>query len=74
MSGAGAVSITVVEQADFDELLPLMRAYCDFYETSPSDADLLALSRALLADPKFEGVQFVARDPDSAAIGFATVF
>jgi hypothetical protein len=28
-----------------------MRAYCDFYETAPTDADLLTLSRTLIADP-----------------------
>jgi GNAT superfamily N-acetyltransferase len=51
-----------------------MRAYCDFYETSPSDESLLALSRALLADPAHEGVQLLARDRESLACGFATVF
>ncbi len=75
MSRRGAVTVQVVTDADLDELLPLMRAYCDFYETSPSDDDLLALSRALLTDDELEGLQFLARDTDSAAaIGFATIF
>jgi GNAT superfamily N-acetyltransferase len=56
------------------ELLPLARAYCDFYEVSPSDEDLLALSRALIADPDREGIQLLARDPDGRASGFATIF
>jgi GNAT superfamily N-acetyltransferase len=51
-----------------------MRAYCDFYEVEPSDADLLELSRALLADPDREGVQLLAREADGSAVGFATVF
>ena len=51
-----------------------MRAYCDFYEVSPSDEDLLELSLALLADPEREGVQLIARDAHGAAVGFATVF
>ncbi len=67
-------SIALVTEVDLDELLPLVRAYCDFYETSPSDEVLLALSRALIADPEREGVQLIARDGDSRAVGFATVF
>jgi GNAT superfamily N-acetyltransferase len=59
---------------DLDDLLPLVRAYCDFYEVSPSDEALLALSRALIADPQREGVQLLARDDDGRGIGFATVY
>jgi GNAT superfamily N-acetyltransferase len=68
------VTVARVTEADLGELLPLMRAYCDFYEVAPSDDALLALSRALLADPDREGVQLLARDDDGAAVGFATVF
>ena len=72
---AAPPSIDVVTEADLDELLPLMRAYCDFYGPAPSDEALLALSRALTADHELEGVQFIARDSDSrAAVGFATIF
>jgi GNAT superfamily N-acetyltransferase len=66
--------ISLVEEADLGDLLPLMRGYCDFYEVSPSDADLLAMSRALIADPEREGLQLIARDESGAAVGFATVF
>jgi GNAT superfamily N-acetyltransferase len=66
-------SATVTE-ADLPELLPLMRGYCDFYESDPSDGALLAMSRALLADPEHEGVQLIARDDAGRAIGFATIF
>jgi hypothetical protein len=41
--------ISVVGESALDELLPLMRGYCDFYKVNPSDEDLLALSRALIA-------------------------
>jgi GNAT superfamily N-acetyltransferase len=68
------VTIDVVGEADLDDLLPLMRGYCDFYEVSPSDDALLELSRTLIADPSLEGVQFIARTDEGAAIGFATVF
>ena len=66
--------IELVTDDHLDELLPLMRAYCDFYEVSPSDHDLLALSRALIADPEREGVQLIARGDDGRAVGFATIF
>lgn len=62
-------------EADLADLLALMRAYCDFYEAAPADDALLAMSRALIADPGREGVQLIARsEPDGAAVGFATVF
>src|SRR5207245_10630908 len=59
---------------DLDELLPLVRGYCDFYEVSPSDEQLLALSQALIADPEREGLQLIARDDDGRAVGFATIY
>ena len=67
-------SITLVSEEDLDELLPLMRGYADFYEVAPTDEQLLSLSRALIADPVHEGMQFIARDDAGRAIGFATVF
>ena len=66
--------ITVVAEADLEELLPLMRGYCDFYEVAPSDDALLAVSRALIADPEREGLQLIAREPDGTAVGFATLY
>jgi GNAT superfamily N-acetyltransferase len=50
-----------------------MRGYCDFYEVSPSDDELLAFSRALLASPELDGIQLLARDDERRAIGFATI-
>ena len=73
-AAAGVHLIALVSATDLDDLLPLMRAYCDFYETAPSDHELLELSRALIADPEREGVQLIARGPGSSAAGFATVF
>ena len=66
--------ITTVAEADLLELLPLMRGYCDFYEVDPSDDDLLAMSRVLIADPDREGTQLIARDEEGRASGFATIF
>jgi GNAT superfamily N-acetyltransferase len=63
-----------VGEDDLEELLPLMRGYCDFYRVAPPDVDLLAMARTLIADPEHEGVQVIARDRDGRAVGFATVF
>jgi GNAT superfamily N-acetyltransferase len=68
------VRITVVGPTDLPALLPLMRAYCDFYQVAPSDQALLQLSQALLADPEREGLQLLARDDDGRAVGFATLY
>jgi GNAT superfamily N-acetyltransferase len=69
-----APAISLVDEDDLDDLLPLMRAYCDFYEVAPPDAALRALSLALVADPAREGVQLIARGADGTPLGFATVF
>jgi GNAT superfamily N-acetyltransferase len=66
--------IATVTEEDLPELLPLMRGYCEFYNVSPPDGDLLAMSRALIADPEREGVQLIARDDADATVGFATIF
>ena len=68
--------IAIVREADLEDLLPLMRAYCDFYEVAPPDEALLGVSRALIADPQREGIQLIAREPGPGhrAIAFATVF
>jgi GNAT superfamily N-acetyltransferase len=66
--------IHTAAEEDLDELLPLMRGYCDFYSVAPADERLIAMSRALIADPEMEGVQLIARDGDGRAVGFATIF
>ena len=67
-------AVTTVTPDDLDELLPLMRGYCDFYEAAPTDDALVALSRSLIADPDGEGFQILARDDAGRALGFATVY
>jgi GNAT superfamily N-acetyltransferase len=71
---ASPATIAVVREEDLDDLLPLMRAYCDFYEVAPVDGALLAMSRALIADPQREGIQLIARNADGTAVAFATLF
>jgi GNAT superfamily N-acetyltransferase len=65
--------IADVTEPDLADLLPLLRAYCDFYQVAPPDDQLVALSQALLANPA-EGVQLLARDDSGVAAGFATVY
>ena len=67
-------SINQAAAADVDELLLLMRAYCDFYQVAPTDADLRAIAAALIDDPEREGLQFLARDSSGSAAGFATLY
>ena len=67
-------TITLVGEDDLADLLPLLRGYCDFYEVDPPDEQLLAMCRALIADPEREGLQLIARDADGTPHGFATVF
>ena len=68
------MTVDVVGEEDLDVLLPLVRAYCDWYGASPDDDALLALTRALLADPEHEGLQLLARDLRGRAVGFATIY
>ena len=58
---------------DLDDLNGLLRAYCDFYEVAPSDADLRALSQSLIDRPD-EGLQLICRNHSGSAVGFATIF
>jgi GNAT superfamily N-acetyltransferase len=71
---AGEISIQPVTERELPELLPLVRAYCDFYSVAPSDAALLELARALLADPEHEGMQLIALDGGGRGVGFATLY
>ena len=56
---------------EVDELLPLMRAYCDFYECSPTDEGLMTMLRTLIDEPS-QGAVFIARD-GGRAVGVATL-
>jgi GNAT superfamily N-acetyltransferase len=77
------LTITTVGTTDVPDLMPMLRAYCDFYRVDPSDERLSALVTALIDDPA-EGLQLIARDSDGAAspatlgrgtpLGFATIY
>jgi GNAT superfamily N-acetyltransferase len=62
-----------VTERNLGEMLPLVRAYCEFNRADRSDDELVAISHALIADPAHEGVQFIARDSAGLPAGFATL-
>jgi len=76
------LTIDAVGKADLPELMPMLRAYCDFYQVDPSDERLLALASALIDNPA-EGLQLIARGPAQSIgaphvrgtpLGFATIY
>jgi GNAT superfamily N-acetyltransferase len=67
-----AFEITPGRVEDIDELLPLMRGYCEFYDSSPPDEGLRTMAEALITDPG-QGALFIARSADGDAIGFAAM-
>ena len=68
---AEGVEIRPAEPGEVEGLLPLMRAYCDFYEVNPADEGLLEMARALIADPE-QGSLYVASE-GGRLIGFAAL-
>ena len=67
------LTIDTVGAADLPELMPMLRAYCDFYRVDPTDERLRALVSALIDYPS-EGLQLIARDSDGTPLGFATIY
>jgi GNAT superfamily N-acetyltransferase len=57
---------------DIAALIPLMRGYCDFYESNPPDSGLVEMARALVAARDDQGMLLVAEDAGEV-IGFAAV-
>lgn len=69
---ADGVEIRDAREEEVEDLLPLMRGYCDFYESDPPDEGLRTMARALISDPE-QGALFIARDGEGKAIGFAAM-
>lgn len=65
--------ITRVGAGDIDEVMPLLRGYCEFYEAAPSEAALRGLCEALVGDPDNAGIQLLARLSDGTSVGLATL-
>ena len=57
---------------EVEELLPLMRGYCEFYEAEPADQGLRTMARALIEDGS-QGFMLIVREASGLPLGFATV-
>jgi GNAT superfamily N-acetyltransferase len=65
------MAIRDATEADVEALLPLLRGYCDFYESSPSDEGLLRMARSSIAAPEDEAFLLVSTDDAGEIVGFA---
>lgn len=65
------MAIREATEADLPALMPLLRGYCDFYESDPADAGLDAMARDVIAAPEEEAFLLVATDEADAVVGFA---
>src|SRR5690349_5055172 len=72
MRDEAEVAVSAVTVDDLPDLVPLMRAYCTFYESDPTDEDLRGMATAFL-EPGAGGSQLIARDAAGRALGHATV-
>ena len=68
---AEGVEIRPARDDEVEEMLPLIRAYCAFYETEPDDEGLRTMFHTLINEPD-QGAIFIARDGERA-VGFASV-
>jgi GNAT superfamily N-acetyltransferase len=65
------MAIRGATESDLPALLPLLRAYCDFYEANPSDEGLEAMARAVMAAREDQAFLLVAEDDPGEVVGFA---
>ncbi len=68
---AEGVEVRPAREDEIDELMPLMRAYCEFYDSSPPEEEVTEMLRTLITDPS-QGAVFIAREGDRA-VGVATL-
>src|SRR5689334_19253835 len=68
---AEGVEIRSARTDEIEEMLPLIGAYCEFYETEPNDDGLREMFETLITEPG-QGAVFIARD-GGKAVGFATL-
>jgi GNAT superfamily N-acetyltransferase len=68
---AEGVEVRPARTDEIEEMLPLIRAYCEFYETEPNDEGLRSMFETLISEPS-QGNVFIAR-ADGKAVGFATL-
>jgi GNAT superfamily N-acetyltransferase len=68
---AEGVEVRPARIDEVEEMLPLIRAYCRFYETEPNDEGIRKMFETLITEPS-QGAVFIARD-DGKAVGFASL-
>ena len=68
---AEGVEIRPAREDEIDDLMPLMKAYCEFYESSPPEEGVVRMLRTLITDPS-QGAVFIARK-EGQAVGVATL-
>lgn len=68
---AEGVEVRPARADEIEEMLPLIRDYCEFYETEPNDEGLRKMFETLITDPS-QGAVFIARD-GGRAVGFAAL-
>ncbi len=68
---AEGVEVRAAREDEIDDLMPLMRAYCEFYESSPPEEGVVEMLRTLITDPS-QGAVFIARK-EGSAVGVATL-
>jgi len=65
------VEIRDAQVEEIADLMPLLRAYCEFYECDPSDEGLRDFAETVITEPRW-GALFIARD-GGEAVGFAAL-
>ena len=68
---AEGVEVRAAREDEIDDLMPLMRAYCQFYESSPPEEGVVEMLRTLITDSS-QGAVFIARK-GGQAVGVATL-
>src|SRR3954453_17269323 len=53
------IEVRPAREDEIDDLMPLMRAYCEFYESSPTDEGVVEMLRTLITDSS-QGAVFIA--------------
>jgi len=65
------MAIRPATESDLPAVVPLLRAYCDFYGAAPAEEGLERMAHALVAAPDHEGFLLVAEDDSARVVGFA---
>lgn len=65
------MSIRDATLADLPHLLPLLRAYTDFYGADPAQAGLESMARSVIDAPESQAFLLVATEPQGGVVGFA---